>query len=90
MGYEKHQLAIQYYEIEPPGKVQLPAGAHWVVRKHVGDSEFKGAKNKGGEICLILQHDWEPKSGHWAMMSFLSEQEALELSQQLQVAVETS
>ena len=90
MGYEKHQLAIQYYEIEPPGKVRLPDEAHWVVRKHVGDSEFKGSKNKGGENCLILQQDWEPKSGHWAVMSFLSEQEALKLSEQLQVAAETS
>lgn len=70
--------------------MQLPAEAQWVVRKHIGIGESRGPDHSGGDICLILQDAWEPKAGHWPVMSFLFAGEALELSDQLRLAAESA
>lgn len=96
--YEKHQLYKGYYEMSEGGVVRVPDKCYWIVRRHQGDGNF-APLNEPGQIALILNEDYEPmvretddyieelRGGFWSVISFLTEDEAVSLAQQLSDAV---
>lgn len=86
--YQKHQLYKGYYEISEDGVVVVPDKCYWIVRKHQGNGDF-ALPDEPGQITLILNEDYKPEllSGFWSVISFLTEDEAINLAQQLIDAV---
>lgn len=79
--YEKHQLYKGYCEIDEGGEIKLPEGCQWQVKKYIGNCEF--AEDGAGEIALLLHEDYGNGSGFWSVISFLTEDEAKKLVEQL-------
>ena len=59
------------------GGIEVPATAHWKAMN------VDAQKDK---VLLVLQDEWSKSDGFWSVMSYLTPEEALELSQQLQKA----
>ncbi len=94
MSYVKHQLAFGPYQVTDGVAVQLPESCNWRVVKyqgeHEGNGQFDTRLEIQGGICLVLHHHQSKDSGFLPVMSFLTPDEALELSKQLQQAAQTA
>ena len=90
--YGKHQLYLDDYKVKN-GVVFLPTECYWMVKRHIGGGNFIDPDSfemtgKGkGTICLILNQEYSAKSGFWPVMSFLTEEEAQKLRNQLDQAI---
>ncbi|MBM4051067.1 MAG: hypothetical protein FJ279_38710 [Planctomycetes bacterium] len=85
--YVKHQLALTGYKIGAHRLVELPDACRWIVMKHVGQRKFTKDAHAKGEICLILE---DHQRHFWSVMSFLTADEARELSRQLSEMAEAA
>jgi len=87
MPYKKHQLYLNDYQVLKGGVVELPDNCKWIVMKYLGNKGHRGQftnipEEKGG-ICLILDETRSEKGGFWPVMSFLTDDEARELANEL-------
>lgn len=82
MAYGKHQFYLDDYPVES-GVVKLPDKCNWLVFKHVGSVGFTNNPEEKGDICLILNETRSVSGGFWSVMSFLTKDEARELSKAL-------
>lgn len=87
MGYRKHQLYLNDYEVKD-GVVLLPKECYWKVQRQIGGRMFtKLDEEEKGRICLILNQDYSDTRGFWSVMSFLTNEEARKLRDQLDQAI---
>ena len=85
--YQKHQLYVDDYQVSEGGKVKIPENCSWRVLKYFGDCNF-GDQEEIGEVALILNEDRGKGHGFWSVISFLTKDEAKDLSDQLIKALE--
>lgn len=86
--YGKNQLYTGLYKIEKGGKVELPEDCHWKVLKFQGSSRFCLDPLEEGEIALVLEDDIETEKKFWPLISFLTKEEARDLKEELEKALE--
>lgn len=84
--YNKHQLYKGNYTMDDGGEIILPDDCKWIVKRHSGNCVFDEPDGMG-EITLLLEENYSPTSGFWSVISFLTEEEAKELVQQLVSAI---
>lgn len=80
--YQKHQLYLDDYPIKDK-VVNLPDKCNWIVKGHIGSGDFTDEDDEQGDICLILNETCSEVRGFWPVMSFLTKDEAVKLSQKL-------
>lgn len=88
--YCKHQLYIDGHRIDSQRRVKLPDASRWIPLTHLGERRFRPENTRGDNICLVLQEDRGAGKGFWSVMSFLTKEEAIRLSEQLAAASQQS
>lgn len=75
---QKHTLYPGNYRANSGG-IEVPAGARW----RAINTEIEKDK-----VLLVLEEEWNNKSGFWSVMSYLTKAEAKKLAEQLQKAAD--
>jgi len=81
--YNKHNIYTKIYDIDKDGVVKIPNTAKWLVASFEGMKDGCGLFNPtvGGDIITLILDDEE--NNFFAVMSFLTKEEAVDLAYKL-------
>ena len=81
--YNKHNIYTKIYDIDKDGIVKIPNTAKWLVASFEGMKDGCGLFNPtvGGDIIALILNDEE--NNFFAVMSFLTKEEAVDLAYKL-------
>jgi len=81
--YNKHNIYTKIYDIDKDGVVKIPNTAKWLVASFEGMKDGCGLFNPtvSGDIITLILNDEE--NNFFAVMSFLTKEEAVDLAYEL-------
>lgn len=88
-GIFKHRLYTQHYEIDKNGAVILPDNCKWKAMKVKQHISMTQGESWPVDIMLQLYEELGDRKGFQSVISWLTPEEALELSEQLRKAAES-